>query len=70
MKTSLGKPHPFHNHTIGSSLIYPRPAIPGVKLESDKWIVEDKWEIEDPLFRAALNLQPRYYLCSLVSSNF
>ena len=39
-------------------LTYPRPAIPGGKRVGD-WMLEDNWEVEDPLFRAALNLQPR-----------
>ncbi|KAH8598901.1 hypothetical protein B0O99DRAFT_683640 [Bisporella sp. PMI_857] len=39
----------------------PWPAIPtGKKVRN--WIVEDKWEDEDPLFRAALNIQPSIYV--------
>lgn len=31
-----------------------RPAIPG-NAKPSQWFVEDKWEIEDPLWRAAIN---------------
>jgi len=45
----------------------PRPAIPGAE-EVDGWFVEDKWEIEDPLWRAAMELKPSIYVEDLEKS--
>ncbi|KAH7379934.1 hypothetical protein BKA64DRAFT_713972 [Cadophora sp. MPI-SDFR-AT-0126] len=39
----------------------PMPAISG-NVQPNQWFVEDKWEIEDPLWRAALNLKPSIYI--------
>ncbi|PVH84066.1 hypothetical protein DL98DRAFT_512823 [Cadophora sp. DSE1049] len=39
----------------------PMPAIPG-NVKPNQWFVEDKWEIEDPLWRAALSLKPSIYV--------
>ncbi|KAE8449458.1 hypothetical protein EG329_008066 [Mollisiaceae sp. DMI_Dod_QoI] len=39
----------------------PWPAIPG-DIKEGQWFVEDNWEIEDPLWRAALELKPSIYV--------
>jgi len=39
----------------------PWPAIPGDQVVG-QWFVEDKWEIEDPLWRAAMHLKPSIYV--------
>lgn len=43
--------------SLRNLLIIPRdrPAIPG-NVKPSQWFVEDHWEIEDPLWRAALNV--------------
>lgn len=33
-----------------------RPAVPEQVI--DEWFIEDNWEVEDPLRRAALNVRP------------
>ncbi|KAK0113363.1 hypothetical protein ONS95_013617 [Cadophora gregata] len=39
----------------------PMPAIPG-NIRPNEWFVEDRWEVEDPLWRSALNLKPSIYI--------
>lgn len=44
---------PVYNLTLID--IYNRPAIPG-DVKEGEWFIEDNWEDEDPLWRAALNV--------------
>ncbi|KAE9366044.1 hypothetical protein N431DRAFT_430213 [Stipitochalara longipes BDJ] len=44
----------------------PWPAIP--KQVVDEWFIEDNWEDEDPLWRAALQLKPSIYVEDLEKS--
>lgn len=39
-----------------------RPKFDGLEGEPGEWIVEEKWELEDPLYRAALELKPSIYV--------
>ncbi|KUJ23900.1 uncharacterized protein LY89DRAFT_679182 [Mollisia scopiformis] len=39
----------------------PWPAIPG-DIKEGQWFIEDNWENEDPLWRAALQLKPSIYV--------
>ncbi|KAF8855999.1 hypothetical protein BDZ45DRAFT_804500 [Acephala macrosclerotiorum] len=39
----------------------PWPTIPG-DIKEDQWFIEDNWELEDPLWRAALQLKQSVYV--------